>query len=60
LRAPLAVATLPAATSISAALSVVPAALALAAVGLTAVTRNQTRLAISSSPSSRQYGEPTS
>jgi fucose permease len=54
LLAPLTVGTLADATSISAALSVVPAALALAAVGLTAVTRTQTRLAICSSRSSPQ------
>jgi len=52
LLAPLTVGALADATSISAALGVVPAALALAAVGLTAVTRTQTRLAISSSRSS--------
>jgi predicted MFS family arabinose efflux permease len=54
LLAPLTVGALADATSISAALSVVPAALALAAVGLTAVTRNQMTLAISSSRSSPQ------
>jgi predicted MFS family arabinose efflux permease len=54
LLAPLTVGALADATSISAALSVVPIALALAAVGLTAVTRGQVTPAISSSRSSPQ------
>ena len=54
LLAPLTVGALADATSISAALSVVPVALALAAVGLTVVTRAQTTFAISSSRSSPQ------
>jgi len=52
LLAPLTVGALADATSIAAALSVVPAALALAAVGLTAVTKTQ--MTISSSRSSPQ------
>jgi len=52
--APLTVGALADATSISAALGVVPVALALAAVGLAAVTRAQTTFAISSSRSSPQ------
>ena len=52
LLAPLTVGALADATSIAAALSVVPAALALAAVGLTAVTRTQMTPAIVSSRSS--------
>jgi predicted MFS family arabinose efflux permease len=54
LLAPLTVGALADATSISAALSVVPAALALAAVGLAGVTRTQMTPAIASSRSSPQ------